>query len=92
MDLNSVSRPTSYAAHLQHAGETWPAFENMRMLEPSSFRFGGEANYLDHPSPHSTRGVVIAGRDQTAVRPRMLLVVLIAGPSSRAACSPLINP
>src|ERR1700694_4825196 len=42
----------SYVAHLQHSGETWPAFEDMRMLDPSSFGFTGEANYLDHPSPY----------------------------------------
>lgn len=42
----------SYVAHLQHSGETWPAFADMRMLDPSTFRFTGEANYLDHPSPY----------------------------------------
>src|SRR5258707_1340618 len=42
----------SYVAHLQHSGETWPAFEDMRMLDPSSFGFTSEANYLDHPSPY----------------------------------------
>src|SRR5258707_14382122 len=42
----------SYVAHLQHSGETWPAFEAMRMLDPSSFGFTSEANYLDHASPY----------------------------------------
>jgi hypothetical protein len=42
----------SYIAHLQHSGETWPAFKDMRMLDPSSFRFTSELNYLDHPSPY----------------------------------------
>jgi hypothetical protein len=42
----------SYVAHLQRSGETWPAFENMRMLDPSTFRFTSEANYLNHPSPY----------------------------------------
>lgn len=42
----------SYIAHLQHTGEAWPAFAGMRMLDPSSFRFTGEANYLNHPSPY----------------------------------------
>jgi hypothetical protein len=42
----------SYIAYLQRTGETWPAFEDMRMLDPSSFRFTSEANYLDHPSPY----------------------------------------
>jgi hypothetical protein len=41
----------SYIAHLQHFGESWPAFKDMRKLDPSSFRFTDEANYLDHPSP-----------------------------------------
>src|SRR5260370_40915626 len=42
----------SYIAYLQHSGETWPAFADMRLLDPSTFRFTGEANYLAHPSPH----------------------------------------
>jgi hypothetical protein len=42
----------SYIAHLQRSGETWPAFADMRMLDPSSFRFTSETNYLDHPSPY----------------------------------------
>ena len=42
----------SYIADLQNSGEIWPAFAGMRMLDPSSFRFTGEANYLDHPSPY----------------------------------------
>jgi hypothetical protein len=42
----------SYIAYLQRSGETWPAFEDMRMLDPSSFQFTREANYLNHPSPY----------------------------------------
>jgi hypothetical protein len=42
----------SYIAHLQHSGETWPAFADMRMLDPSNFRFTGGTNYLNHPSPY----------------------------------------
>jgi hypothetical protein len=42
----------SYVAYLQHSGETWPAFAKMPMLDPSSFRFTGETNYLNHPSPY----------------------------------------
>jgi hypothetical protein len=42
----------SYIAHLQRSGEAWPAFADMRMLDPSGFRFTSEANYLDHPSPY----------------------------------------
>ena len=43
---------TSYVAHLQRSGETWPAFEDMRMLDPSRFRFTSEPNYLNHPPPY----------------------------------------
>ena len=42
----------SYVAYLQHSGDTWPAFAKMPMLDPSSFRFTSEANYLNHPSPY----------------------------------------
>jgi len=36
----------SYVAHLQQSGETWSNFDDMRMLDPSSFHFTDEANYL----------------------------------------------
>ena len=62
----------SYIAYLQGSGEPWPAFADMRMLDPSSFRFTGEANYLNHPSPYY---LLLARLGRT-----MLLVFLIAGP------------
>jgi hypothetical protein len=40
----------SYIAHLQHTGEFWPAFAELRVLDPSNFHFTDEPNYLDHPS------------------------------------------
>ncbi|OCK54443.1 hypothetical protein LMTR3_26570 [Bradyrhizobium sp. LMTR 3] len=42
----------SYVAHLQRTGDIWPAFADLRMLDPSTFRFTDEANYLNHPSPY----------------------------------------
>ena len=42
----------SYIAYLQDSGGTWPAFEDMRMLDPLSFHFTREGNYLNHPSPY----------------------------------------
>jgi hypothetical protein len=42
----------SYIAHIQHSGKLWPAFEDMRMLDTSSFKFTAEPNYLNHPSPY----------------------------------------
>ena len=41
----------SYVAHLQHSGEIWPAFEDMRMLDPSSFRFTSEQIISITPRP-----------------------------------------
>ncbi len=39
----------SYVAHLQRTGFAWPALQRMHMLDPASFRFTDEANYLNHP-------------------------------------------
>src|SRR5580704_14341850 len=38
----------SYVAHLQHTGAAWPALEQMRMLDPTTFRFTEEPTYLIH--------------------------------------------
>ena len=38
----------SYVAHIQdHPG--WPRLEQMRMVDPATFKFTSEANYLNHP-------------------------------------------
>ena len=72
----------SYVAHLQHFGETWPAFKDMRMLDPSSFRFTNEANYLDHPSPYyvllARLGPELEGHPEAILEHRLFNVVLVA--------------
>ena len=72
----------SYVAHLQHSGETWPAFEDMRMLDPSSFRFTSEANYLDHPSPYyvllARIGPTLEGHPEAILFDRLFNVLLVA--------------
>ena len=72
----------SYVAHLQHSGQTWPAFEDMRMLDPSSFGFTGEANYLDHPSPYyvllARIGPTLEGHPEAILLDRLFNVVLVA--------------
>jgi hypothetical protein len=40
---------TSYVAHIQHTGQAWPRLQEMRLLDPKTFRFTREANYLNHP-------------------------------------------
>jgi hypothetical protein len=72
----------SYVAHLQHSGETWPAFEAMRMLDPSSFGFTSEANYLDHPSPYylllARIGPTLEGHPEAILFDRLFNVLLVA--------------
>jgi hypothetical protein len=72
----------SYVAHLQHSGETWPAFEGMRMLDPSSFGFASEANYLDHPSPYyvllARIGPTLEGHPEAILFFRLFNVLLVA--------------
>jgi hypothetical protein len=72
----------SYVAHLQHSGETWPAFEAMRMLDPSSFGFTSEANYLDHPSPYylllAHIGPTLEGHPEAILFDRLFNVLLVA--------------
>lgn len=42
----------SYIAAIQHTGEIWPDLTGIRMLDPVTFRFTREENYLNHPSPY----------------------------------------
>jgi hypothetical protein len=39
----------SYVAQLQKSGEVWPRLESLRLLDPASFRFTQQPNYLNHP-------------------------------------------
>src|ERR1700729_2817296 len=72
----------SYVAHLQHSGETWPAFADLRMLDPSSFRFTGEASYLNHPSPYylllARLGPDLEGHPEAILMHRLFNVALAA--------------
>lgn len=72
----------SYIAHLQHTGETWPAFPDMWMLDPSGFRFADEANYLNHPSPYylllARLGPRLEGHPEAILVHRLLNVALAA--------------
>ena len=72
----------SYIAHLQSTGEAWPAFAEMRMLDPSSFRFTSEVNYLNHPSPYylllARLGPSLEGHPQAILLHRLFNVALAA--------------
>jgi hypothetical protein len=40
---------TSYAAEIQRTHDIWPRLETLRLLDPKTFQFTGEASYLNHP-------------------------------------------
>jgi hypothetical protein len=70
----------SYIAHLQRSGEMWPAFDDMHMLDPSSFQFTRELNYLNHPSPYylllARLGPRLEGHPEAILAHRLFNVVL----------------
>ena len=72
----------SYIAHLQHTGEKWPALEDMRMLDPSTFRFTSQANYLNHPSPYylllAHLGPTLEGHPEALIVYRLFNIPLAA--------------
>jgi hypothetical protein len=72
----------SYVAYLQHSDDAWPAFAKMPMLDPSTFRFTSEPNYLNHPSPYywllARLGPNLEGHPEALVFHRLLNVALDA--------------
>ena len=72
----------SYVAHLQQTGELWPRFEDLRMLDPSSFSFTNQANYLNHPSPYyfllARLGPILEGHPEAIFVHRLFNVALVA--------------
>lgn len=72
----------SYVAHIQHSGDAWPALGSMRLLDPQTFQFAGEANYLNHPPVFyallAAIGPKLEGRPQALPAYRLLDVVLAA--------------
>jgi len=39
----------SYVAHLQHTGEWWPRLDELRLIDPNTFRFTKVPSSLNHP-------------------------------------------
>jgi hypothetical protein len=39
----------SYVAQIQKSGEAWPALEKLHLLDPRTFQFMQDENYLNHP-------------------------------------------
>jgi hypothetical protein len=72
----------SYVAHLQRDAAVWPTLETMRMLDPTSFRFTNEANYLNHPPPFyallARLGPKLEGHPGALLAHRFVNIVLAA--------------
>ena len=72
----------SYVAHIQHSHDAWPAFDTLRMLDPKTFKFTGEANYLDHPPVFyallAVLGPELEGHPQAIAAHRLINVAISA--------------
>lgn len=72
----------SYAAHIQHTGDMWPALEQMRLFDPQTFHFTAEANYLNHPPLFydllAAIGPKLEGRPQALTTYRLFDVAVVA--------------
>jgi hypothetical protein len=70
----------SYVAHIQHSGDAWPELKAMRLIDPQSFQFTGEANYLNHPplfyDLHAALGPRLEGRPQALLAHRLIDVAI----------------
>lgn len=70
----------SYVAALQQSGGIWPRLTDLRMLEPKTFRFSGEANYLNHPPLYyallARLGPRVENNPGAAVAHRLLNIIL----------------
>lgn len=71
---------TSYVAHIQHTGDAWPRLEAMRLLDPKTFQFTTEANYLNHPPLFyallAALGPRLEGRPQALLVHRLIDVAI----------------
>jgi hypothetical protein len=72
----------SYVAEIQHSGNVWPALQDMRLLDPNSFQFTGQANYLNHPPVFyallALLGPRLEGRPQALLADRLIDAALAA--------------
>ncbi len=72
----------SYVAHAQAMGPKWPGFAEMRMIDPETFQFGAEQNYLNHPPFYywlmAAFGPQLLGRPESVIPARILNIALAA--------------
>jgi hypothetical protein len=72
----------SYVAQIQKSGDAWPGLNTLRLLDPHSFEFTGEASYLNHPPLFydllAALGPKLEGRPQALLTHRLLNVAIAA--------------
>ncbi len=72
----------SYVAEIQHQGNVWPALDRMRLLDPRTFLFTDQANYLNHPSEYyallALLGPHLEGHPRALLADRLIDVALAA--------------
>jgi hypothetical protein len=72
----------SYVAHLQTDGPKWPGFSEIRMIDPVTFKFDAEQNYLNHPPFYywlvAALGPHVVQHPASLTVDRLLNVVLVA--------------
>ena len=71
----------SYAAAIQHDGDTAPALQTMRLLDPRTFEFTATANYLNHPSTYyallAILGPTLEGHPRALLAHRLIDVAIV---------------
>ncbi len=72
----------SYVAAIQHAGKASPDFNGMRLLDPRTFQFTDQPNYLNHPPEFydmlAWLGPKLEGQPQALMADRMIDVAITA--------------
>jgi hypothetical protein len=72
----------SYVAEIQQSGELWPALERMRLLDPRTFRFTDQPNYLNHPPMFydllALVGPKLEGHPRAVLAGRLIDIVIVA--------------
>lgn len=66
----------SYIAYLQATGQNWPRFAEMRMIDPTTFEFNTDQNYLNHP-PFYYSLLAVLGPSVTGHPPSLIPIRLI---------------
>ncbi|HTV36539.1 MAG TPA: hypothetical protein VMF12_08910, partial [Xanthobacteraceae bacterium] len=63
-------------------GNAWPALQRMRLLDPKTFQFTDQANYLNHPpvyyALHALLGPKLEGRPQALLAHRLIDIGIAA--------------